>query len=1141
MRRAGLLAVLGLVIVCLGADAVPALAVTPQSASIQSVSPGYAAVHISGTVDPGDEDATWWAETSTDNITWSGYPGAFGEFAAHTGPHAVEVEVNDEKGDPTKFLQGEQRYYVRLVVSNGAALTFSSSPNPFTNTLPVDAPAVLTVNNAAEVTYTTAKVSGTVERPANPAPAFNANCGFEYVIHAQFIATGFKTASRVPCTTSPVTTPGSNPANAELTGLKPGGTYHLRLTAANAGGTRSLVAASTFTTTAITPPTVTISSPVLGAGTSAHFSGSINPQLGPAAAGLYEVDWHFVCTPKCLDSNGQQLSGTPIPPDNSSHPVSADVTLEPNTEYQVRLVAANAGETATAGPTTVATPAFPPIARTLGVSATAESAVLGAKVNPFNSPVTYQFEWGLTDSYGNLVPAAAESLSRADNAFHYVTASLPGLSPGTAYHYRVVATNTQIDQESAGADRTFTTPAVPGPTPACLNDSSRVGTSANLPDCRAYEFVTPNLNGSAPTAGWPGLAVDGVRADGGAIAFVSGDAPEDAEGSTSVANTLLAQRGGTGWTTKSLSAGTPNASGTNFGSRRSTVGLSGDLSQSVLWTNQPLAGSGSPSGTNLYLRRGDGTVVALTKVGAAKFTEGGGLSGASQDFTRLFIVSTVKQIQTDPVAGGNTYEWSGENLQLVTILPGAAKEAAPAGGSVPQGALPSVSDDGHRVLFKATGLPGLYLRLDGERTVEVSASKRTTDPDPNPTASAISAGLAADGSTVLFTSASELTDEANTGETAGQANDQGSDLYSYDVATDQLIDLTIDEDPADVGAGADVERVVGASRDASYVYFIARGKLAEGGTSGERNLYVEHGGAIDFVGSNPTGDESQGYPFYVTPDGQHAAFMATEGQTGYDTAGQSEVYKFTYGAGLECASCRPSGEVPSGGASIAGRALSDDGSRLFFQSTDAVVPQAQSGLSNVFEYAGGAVRLLTPGDGLTALLAGASASGDDVFIATFEKLSPRSQGAAFAIYDARVNADVPPPPAPSVCQGESCRGTATAAQQLASPGTAKFESPGTVAAPKSKTVAGSKAKLRLTVPESGELSIVGRGIKPLKESAAGTVNVTVALTKTADKRRLRKGSFKTTAEVLFTSPAGSLSRAEVTLKFTAGSQKKGGK
>ena len=61
--------------------------------------------------------------------------------------------------------------------------------------------------------------------------------------------------------------------------------------------------------------------------------------------------------------------------------------------------------------------------------------------------------------------------------------------------------------------------------------------------------------------------------------------------------------------------------------------------------------------------------------------------------------------------------------------------------------------------------------------------------------------------------------------------DKGADLYSYDVETDELTDLTVDKDIADKETGAGVEHILGASRDASYVYFVATGNLAPGATS----------------------------------------------------------------------------------------------------------------------------------------------------------------------------------------------------------------------------------------------------------------------------------------------------------------------
>ena len=676
---------------------------------------------------------------------------------------------------------------------------------------------------------------------------------------------------------------------------------------------------------------------------------------------------------------------------------------------------------------------------------------------------------------------------------------------------------------------------------ACPNESSRVGPSAALPDCRAYELVTPGLNGAAPPA-WPAISVQGVRTDGSALAFTAAGTPAAAEGSTSATSTILAARGPGGWSTRSLSAPTPLSSGTFFGAAPSTLGVSEDLTQALLYSNQPLAGPGSPTGANAYLSRADGSVVAVTEVGAAGFDPSATLSGASRDFSRIFIATTVKQNAEDPLLNGNTYEYSAGHLHLIPILPPAVpagpEEAAPAGGALAPGALPAVSDAGTRVLFKATFFPGLYLRSGGTKSVEVSKPMPGAS-DPNPPAEATSAGISADGTTVLFTSANELTEDADTGESGGVPTDAGSDLYSYDVATGELTDLTVDTNPADVATGADVEAVLGASPDASYVYFVARGDLASGATSGERNLYVTHAGTTRFVATDPLSGEH----FYVTPDGLHAAFSTTTPQGAYDNAGFAEVYRYTLGGSLECASCRPDGEAPDADASIAGRALSDDGSRLFFQSADQILPAAQSGRSNVFAYENGGVRLLTPGDGAAAVLAGAGASGDDVFIATFQELSPQGQGPVFAIYDARVDAQVPVPIPPATCQGEGCRGASPTAPEFAGAGTAGFEAPGRISAPALKVVKGSKVALRVIVPGAGQLTVVGRGLRPVKTQAtkAGATTLTLALKPGAERKRRKQGVFRTEAEILFRSVAGEVARADVELGFEGGRPSRGRK
>ena len=256
-------------------------------------------------------------------------------------------------------------------------------------------------------------------------------------------------------------------------------------------------------------------------------------------------------------------------------------------------------------------------------------------------------------------------------------------------------------------------------------------------------------------------------------------------------------------------------------------------------------------------------------------------------------------------------------------------------------------------------------------------------------------------------------------------NDAGTDLYSYDVASGVLTDLTVDNEPADAAAGADVEEVLGASRNGDYLYFVARGKLAAGGTSGERNLYVEHDGAIDFIATDP----ELGAHFYVTPDGLHAAFTTSAQHGGYDNAGYRRGLSLQPTArdrvrllpARRRTADRRLPRSPAGRSPTTARASSSRAPTRSCRPPRAPRPTSSS-------TSAATVHLLTPGEGDPAILLGASASGDDVFIASFEELSPQGQGKVFAIYDARVNAVVPRTRRKQfVCQNEGCRGPSSVA------------------------------------------------------------------------------------------------------------------
>ena len=152
---------------------------------------------------------------------------------------------------------------------------------------------------------------------------------------------------------------------------------------------------------------------------------------------------------------------------------------------------------------------------------------LKAKINPENEAATYHFEYTddadfQVNSWTNAqqVPAVDANLSAGGMPIA-VSRHVTGLSPSTLYHWRAVASNGTGTTE--GDEKTFTT-LDPGPG-ACPNDEFRVGPSADLPDCRAYELVSPaDSGGVTPSgrSGFAGLTVRyGAAPSGDAVAFAT--------------------------------------------------------------------------------------------------------------------------------------------------------------------------------------------------------------------------------------------------------------------------------------------------------------------------------------------------------------------------------------------------------------------------------------------------------------------------------------------------------------------------------------------------------------------------------------------------------------------------------------------
>jgi phosphodiesterase/alkaline phosphatase D-like protein len=86
---------------------------------------------------------------------------------------------------------------------------------------------------------------------------------------------------------------------------------------------------------------------------------------------------------------------------------------------------------------------------------TGTSATLRGSVNPNGQATNYNFDWGTTTDYGHQTTVTSAGAGTGGKS---VAAAITGLTPGTAYHYRLSATN--ASGPSNGADVAFTTPAL---------------------------------------------------------------------------------------------------------------------------------------------------------------------------------------------------------------------------------------------------------------------------------------------------------------------------------------------------------------------------------------------------------------------------------------------------------------------------------------------------------------------------------------------------------------------------------------------------------------------------------------------------------------------------------------------------------
>jgi hypothetical protein len=553
----------------------------------------------------------------------------------------------------------------------------------------------------------------------------------------------------------------------------------------------------------------------------------------------------------------------------------------------------------------------------------------------------------------------------------------------------------------------------------CPNEQLRSeNNSTTLPDCRAYELVTPPFTEASLVPLAPGSLVHGgyaaMSADGSQVVVSGLGDLGDANGAPGN-NTYELTRTASGWSESNIDipvsrfpAGEVAAYEAETGHRvygsvpfQVTPDFGEFLYRSLQFSTEPEATEQSAAGS-FWIGEADG---ALHRLGPAK----GAFLGASKDLSHvLFVSRETGALEEDQYVPGQE-----KSAVPVGVNPSgqlcSALYAAPAHHAVfayPGHESGGMSADGSMVSFyiPAGGCsPGdpavgeLFARIDESQTVAISSSsaadcgacntsKIETSPgvfaEPNRDID----GASADGSKVFFSTTQPL---------LGSEQETSANIYEYDFDAPQaspadpdgrVVRVTAGKwSPGGVQAGAVI-----VSEDGSHVYFTASGALLGATNSqgvapieGQPNLYVfdTDTGTTAFIATVSPGSGEMLAPEdpTVTPNGQFLVFTTAADITPGDTSGPAAPQVFEYNAqtaelvrvSIGQDGFNDNGNTETSTAKIPGEiadnypvAVSNDGAYVAFESPDGLTPGALNevdGAENVYEYHDGNVYLISDG------------------------------------------------------------------------------------------------------------------------------------------------------------------------------------
>ncbi len=890
-----------------------------------------------------------------------------------------------------------------------------------------------------DVGHTEAVVTGRVDRSGGPEIT---TCEFEY-------GTSQSYGNSVPCT-STETLPysgSSTEVTATLPGLATGTAYSYRVHAGNANGTNNGVNRT------VTPVAVVKLHTKPATGLEPHHA-TLNGSFDPDNS---DTNYYFEYGLDAEYGQRTQMADAGSTPGVKDVAVDLD-GLPSGKTFHYRVVAVNELGTTYGTDESFRTASPPDVAGVTATEVLNGTATLNARIAPTGYDTTYQFEYGTTPSYGSVVPQPDEDIG-AGVGSQAVSQHIADLQSDVTYHFRVVATNQWGTRVSPDTTFDFAPPS-------CPNGHVRQQTgSSYLPDCRAYELVSPENAGSILMQ--PSDAIWGVSLSSGCagtgclvrygnlwtvntglatsparFTFYAGwGGIEGLYGTNSVFDLYMATRTNTGWVTT-----LPGSTG-----KEALLAARHRCSDSMEMCIDH--NDGDPiyhyesvpveTQAGLYNWKGQRMGVLPTNVnsvpgGGHEIGNQYGDEALSGDFAHFAFSKLNYAFAPGGVVGapGSAYDNQIAD-KTVTII-----SKTSAGSDIPQERanapreyieFPAISGDGSHILMQVKGVDGpvhLYLRVDDAITYDITQGD------------AKFIGMTRNGSKVIFDSARQLTSDDTDhsldiyrweeGESGGtltrlsQGNGAGNDTSCgpswAGSAGCGAIPLTTERgNPFGFVSVPAIDDYIASNSGDAYFYSPESLDPERPGIKDARNLYVYRNGAARLVATLDPGTEID--RMQISPDGAHAGFLTAANLTGYDSHGYREMYAYDADtSSLLCASCRPDGLPPTASvtAGQSGPFMSNDG-RVFFNTKDSLVARdVDEGIIDVYEFVGGRPQLISSGTGSRDFTGGSavqnilelpkartglesvSADGTDVYFSTYDSLVPQDHNGAFIkFYDAR--------------------------------------------------------------------------------------------------------------------------------------------